>query len=55
MQPGGGIPLVNDKLVLGVVTCSCNLCLIIVYYEEAVDTLTMEKIIDKATEFLLHT
>ena len=53
MQPGGGIPLANVNLVLGAVTCSGKLSLVVEYAEEAVDTATMEKIKDKAMEFLL--
>ena len=55
MQPGGGIPLANVNLVLGAVTCSGKLSLVIEYAEEAVDTQTVGKIKDKAMEFLLHT
>jgi NRPS condensation-like uncharacterized protein len=54
MQPGGGIPLANANLVLGAVTCSGKLSLILEYAEQAVDTGTMEKIKDKAMEFLLN-
>ncbi|MEJ2353295.1 MAG: condensation domain-containing protein [Anaerolineales bacterium] len=54
MQPGGGIPLANVNLVLGAVTCSDKLSLVVEYAEEAVDTDTMEKIKDKAMEFLLY-
>jgi NRPS condensation-like uncharacterized protein len=53
MQPGGGIPLSNVNLVLGAVTSSGKLSLIVEYAEEAVDTRTMEEIKDKAMEFLL--
>ncbi len=54
MQPGGGIPLVNVNMVLGAVTCSGKLSLVVEYAEEAVDTATMEKIKDKAMGFLLQ-
>jgi hypothetical protein len=54
MQPGGGIPLANANLVLGAVTCSGKLSLVVEYAEEAVDTVTMEKIKDQAMQFLLH-
>ncbi|MGB3715823.1 MAG: condensation domain-containing protein [Candidatus Promineifilaceae bacterium] len=54
MQPGGAFPLSHVNLVLGAVTCSGKLSLVIEYAEEAVDTQTMEKIKDKAMEFLLH-
>jgi len=53
MQPGGGIPLANVNLVLGAVTCSGKLSLVVEYAEEAVDTGTMERIKDQAMEFLL--
>ena len=54
LQPGGGIPLANVNLVLGAVSCSGKLSLVVEYAQEAVDTQTMEKIKDKALEFLLH-
>ena len=54
MQPGGAVPLTNVNLVLGGVTCSGKLSLIVEYAEEAVDTATVEKIKDKAMEFLLQ-
>jgi NRPS condensation-like uncharacterized protein len=53
MQPGGAFPLSQVNLVLGAVTCSGKLSLVIEYAEEAVDTATMEKIKDQAMEFLL--
>ena len=53
MQPGGGIPLANVNLVLGAVTCSDKLSLVVEYAEEAVDTATMEKTKAKAMEYLL--
>ena len=54
MHPGGAFPLVNVNLVLGAVTCAGKLSLVVEYAEEAVDTKTMEKIKDKAIEFLLN-
>jgi NRPS condensation-like uncharacterized protein len=54
LQPGGGIPLANANLVLGAVTCSGKLSLVVEYAEEAVDTATMEKIKDQAMDFLLQ-
>jgi hypothetical protein len=54
MQPGGAVPLSNVNLVLGAVTCSGKLSLVVEYAEEAVDTATIEKIKDKAMEFLLQ-
>jgi hypothetical protein len=53
MQPGGGIPLANVNLVLGAVTCSDKLSLVLEYAEEAVDTGTIEKIKGKALDFIL--
>ena len=54
MQPGGAFPLAHVNLVLGAVTCSGKMSLIVEYAEEAVDRQTMEKIKDKAMEFLLQ-
>jgi NRPS condensation-like uncharacterized protein len=54
MQPGGAVPLSNVNLVLGGVTCSDKLSLIVEYAEEAVDTITIEEIKDKAMGFLLQ-
>jgi NRPS condensation-like uncharacterized protein len=53
MQPGGGIPLANANLVLGAVTCSGKLSLIVEFAPQAVDIAVMRKIKDKAMEFLL--
>jgi uncharacterized protein GlcG (DUF336 family) len=52
MQPGGGIPLANANLVLGAVTCSGKLSLVVEYAEEAVDTSTMASVKDKAVTLL---
>ena len=54
MHPGGAFPLVNVNLVLGAVTCSGKLSLVLEYAEQAVDTETMEQIKDKAMAFLLE-
>jgi NRPS condensation-like uncharacterized protein len=54
MQPGGGIPLANANLVLGAVTCSDKLSLVLEYAQEAVAAGTVENIKDKALEYLLH-
>jgi hypothetical protein len=54
MQPGGGIPLANANLVLGAVTCCGKLSLVVEYAAEAVDSATMERIKDKAMEYLLE-
>jgi hypothetical protein len=53
MHPGGAFPLSNVNLVLGAVTCSGKLSLVMEYAEEAVDTRTMERIKDQAMMFLL--
>jgi len=53
LQPGGGFPLVNVNLVIGAVTCSGKLSLVVEYAEQAVDTHTVEKIKEKAMEFLV--
>ena len=53
MQPGGAFPLVHVDMVIGAVTCSGKLSLVLEYAEQAVDTATMEKIKDKAMQFLL--
>jgi len=52
--PGGAFPLSNVNLVLGAVTCSGKLSLIVLYEEGTVDTDTMTQIKDKAMEFLLQ-
>lgn len=54
MNPGGAFPLSTVNLVLGAVTCSGKLSLVIEYAEEAVDTRTMEKIKERAIKFLLN-
>jgi NRPS condensation-like uncharacterized protein len=53
MQPGGAFPLVHINLSLGAVTCAGKLSLVVEYAPEAVDTGTMERIKDKAMEYLL--
>lgn len=52
MHPGGAFPLANVNLVLGAVTCSGKLSLLVEYAEETIDTRTMKRIKDKAMEFL---
>jgi NRPS condensation-like uncharacterized protein len=54
MQPGGGIPLANANLVLGAVTCCGKLSLVVEYAREAVHSVTMQQIKDKAMEYLLE-
>jgi hypothetical protein len=53
MNPGDAFPLANVSLVLGAVTCSGKLSLVLEYAEETVDTRTMRKVRDRAMEFLL--
>lgn len=52
MNPGGAFPLSNVNMVLGAVTCSGKLSLIIEYDEGAVDTETMNNVKEQALEFL---
>ena len=54
LQPGGAFPLVHVDMVIGAVTCSGKLSLVIEYTPAAVDTSAMEKIKDKAMEYLLE-
>ncbi len=54
MNPGGACPLALVNLVLGAVTCAGKLSLVLEYAEETIDTRTMERIKDKAMEFLLN-
>jgi len=54
MNPGGAFPLANVNLVLGAVTCAGKLSLVVEYAEETVDTGTVERIRDKAVEFLFE-
>jgi hypothetical protein len=53
MNPGGAFPLATVNLVLGAVTCSGKLSLVLEYAEQAVDTRTMEQVRDQAMAFLL--
>jgi NRPS condensation-like uncharacterized protein len=54
MQPGGAFPLVHVDIVLGAVTCSGKLSMILEYTPAAVETAAMEKIRDKVVEYLLN-
>jgi NRPS condensation-like uncharacterized protein len=54
LHPGGGFPLSNVNLVLGVVTCSGKLSLVVEYVEQAVDTATVIKVKDAAVAWLLE-
>jgi NRPS condensation-like uncharacterized protein len=53
MKPGSAFPLATVNLVLGAVTCAGKLSLVVEYVEANVDIKTMEKIRDKALDFLL--
>jgi NRPS condensation-like uncharacterized protein len=52
MNPGGAFPLATVNLVLGAVTCSGKLSLLLEYAEQAVDTKTIERVRDQAMVFL---
>ncbi|MHA1995785.1 MAG: condensation domain-containing protein [Candidatus Hodarchaeales archaeon] len=52
MSPGGAFPLTTINFNLGAVTCAGKLSLLLEYSEVAVDSKTMEKIKEKALEFL---
>jgi len=54
MNLGGAFPLANVNLVLGAVTYSGKLSLVMEYAEQAVDTRTIEQVRDKAMAFLLE-
>lgn len=55
MNPGGAFPLSNINMVLGAVTCSGKLSLIMEYDEGTADSETMNKIKEQASEFLFST
>jgi hypothetical protein len=52
MNPGGAFPLFNINLVLGAVTCSDKLSLLLEYDENRVSTAVMTRIKEKAMELL---
>ncbi len=54
MNPGGAYPLVFVNLVLGVVTCSGKLSIVIEYAEDTIETFAVEKIKVKAMELLFE-
>lgn len=54
MNPGGAFPLAMVNIVLGAVTCAGKLSLLVEYAEQTIDTSTVEKVRDKAMEFLLE-
>jgi NRPS condensation-like uncharacterized protein len=53
LQPGGGFPLTNVNLVIGAVTCSEKLSLIVEYAEQSKDVQIVAAIKDKAMQYLL--
>ena len=53
MKPGAAYPLVTIGLVLGAVTCAGKLSLLLEFAEENVDLPAMDRIRNKALEFLL--
>jgi hypothetical protein len=52
-QPGGGFPLVQVELVLGVVTVAGKMSLVLEYAEQVVSTDIMRQIKDKALDYLI--
>jgi hypothetical protein len=52
MNPGGAFPLANVNLVLGAVTCSGRLSLLLEFVEDNVDCASMAEIKDTALGFL---
>ena len=54
MNPGGMFPLAQVELVLGAVTCAGKLSLLVEYVEETIDSKIMEKIKEKALDFLFN-
>ena len=52
MKPGGAFPLVNVNLVVGAVTCSGKLGMVVEFVEDNVRLGTMQAIMEKAMEFL---
>jgi hypothetical protein len=53
MNPGGAFPLANVGLVVGAVTCSGKLSLLVEYADQVADTETMHQVRKKAMAFLL--
>jgi len=51
-QPGGGIPLSNVGLVVGAVTCSGRLSVVVEHAEQAVDRRSVASIAEQATAYL---
>ncbi|MFC2079119.1 condensation domain-containing protein [Candidatus Bipolaricaulota bacterium] len=52
LQPGGAFPLSQVGLVVGAVTCSGKLSLVLEYAEEAAGASTMRRVSEKALELL---
>jgi hypothetical protein len=52
MNPEGTFPLSNILIVIGVVTCSGKLSMVIEYAEETIPTSDVEAIKNKAMQFL---
>jgi NRPS condensation-like uncharacterized protein len=53
MNPGSAVPLANVGLIVGAVTCSGKLSVVLEYAEETVDTHTMQHIQDRAVKTLM--
>ena len=53
MNPGGAFPLATVNLVIGAVTAAEKLSVVVEYEEGTIDTETVEKVKDRAMEFLL--
>ena len=53
MNPGGAFPISNVGLVLGAVTCSGKLSLLVEHDEGSVETETILRVKNKAMEFLI--
>jgi hypothetical protein len=53
MYPGGAFPLVNVNLVLGAVTCSGKLSLVLEYAEQAIATQAVKRVRDTAMAYLM--
>jgi NRPS condensation-like uncharacterized protein len=54
MNPGGAFPLVTVNLVVGAVTCSDKLSLVLEYAEQNPNAHTMDQVCDQAIAFLLR-
>ncbi len=54
VHPGAGFPLVTVNLVVGVVTCSGKMSLLLDFAEEQIDTKTVQRIKEVALQLLLN-